>query len=88
MSHQLTVFVVHKDGRPLRKGMTVRIWIGGIMDGGSIEAYTDETGHAYLQTVDDYPQSRQIWISVPWFGVEFSGPYSIGAGAYTVRLPE
>ena len=82
MSHSLDVYVRDDDGRPV-EGVEVKIIIDGIFSGGSLEAYTDDDGHAEFETADDYEDSRQLSIYVR--GQDF-GPYYIGGGAYTVQL--
>jgi hypothetical protein len=87
VSHNLTVQVIKKDGRVLERGTRVTVWIEGFWKGGSMERYTNGTGHAYFETADDYESSTKLWISVPLYDQKF-GPFSIGGGSYiyTVTL--
>lgn len=82
MSHSLDVYVVDEDGEPVG-GTEVTIIIDGLFSGGSLEAYTDDEGHAEFETADDYEDSRTLKIYVR--GQDF-GPYYISGGAYTVQL--
>ena len=82
MPHNLTVQVLDSDGNP-KEGVGVKIRIDGIFSGGSLEAFTDEDGHAEFVTGGDYELSRELNISVR--GQSF-GPYDIGGGSYTVQL--
>lgn len=82
MSHNLDVYVRDDDGDPI-EGTEVTIVIDGILSGGSLEAYTDDGGHAEFETAGDYEDSRKLKIYVR--GQSF-GPYYISGGAYTVQL--
>ncbi|MBI4559672.1 MAG: hypothetical protein HY706_18950 [Candidatus Hydrogenedentes bacterium] len=82
MSHNLTVEVLDEDGKPM-EGVKVQIIIDGILTGGSLEEFTDESGHAEFETGGDYESSRDLKIYVR--GQSF-GPYEIGGGSYTVQL--
>jgi hypothetical protein len=82
MSHNLTVQVLDSDGDPM-EGVRVHIFIDGIITGGGLDAFTDDTGHAEFTTGGDYEDSRDLTITVR--GQTF-GPYDIGGGSYTVQL--
>lgn len=82
MPHNLTVEVLDRDGDP-KEGVNVRIRIAGLFSGGSLEAFTDASGHAEFETAGDYGSSRELNIYVR--GQSF-GPYDIGGGSYTVQL--
>ncbi len=82
MPHNLTVEVLDSNGDP-KGGVKVKILIAGIFKGGSIEAFTDHSGHAEFETADDYESYRKLDIYVR--GQSF-GPYKIGGGSYTVQL--
>jgi hypothetical protein len=85
MSHDLTVFVCRRDGRAADRGWRVTVFIEGFWKGGNIEGFTDDTGHAYFTTADDYESWRKLWISIPTLGKNY-GPFEIGGGSYTVTL--
>jgi hypothetical protein len=82
MPHNLSVEVLDPEGSP-KEGVRVKIIIDGIFSGGSLEAFTDDSGHAEFQTADDYESYRELNIYVR--GQSF-GPYDIGGGSYTVQL--
>ena len=82
MPHNLTIEVLDSDGDP-KEGVKVKIVIDGIFSGGSLEAFTDDSGHAEFETAGDYESSRELSIYVR--GQSF-GPYDIGGGSYTVQL--
>ncbi len=82
MGHPLTVEVLDSDGDPV-KGARMKIDIKGIWKGGTLEEYTDSSGHAEFETAADYEESREINIYVR---DQSFGPYEIGGGAYTVQL--
>ena len=82
MPHNLTVEVLDSKGNP-KQHVEVEIIIEGFWKGGSIEAFTDDSGHAEFETADDYESSRKLHIRVR--GQSF-GPYRIGSGSYTVQL--
>jgi hypothetical protein len=82
MPHRLSVLVRDKQGKSVN-GTKVTINITGIVSGGSLSAYTDSSGHAMLQTTEDYPDHRELSIRVQ--GQAF-GPFRIGGGSYTVNL--
>ena len=83
MGQQLNVFVLDRDGKPV-KATGVTIDIEGIFwKGGTLDERTDNSGHARFQTAEDYEDYRKLKIRVR--GQSF-GPYRIGDGAYTVQL--
>jgi len=82
MSHSLDVYALDREGKPLT-GARVKIFIEGILKGGTIIEYTDGDGHAEFETADDYESSRNIYIYVR---EQSFGPYNISGGAYTVQL--
>ena len=82
MSHNLMVQVLDSDGDPI-SGVRVGMFIEGIFSGGSLEEYTDDSGHAAFEKADDYESYRELKIYVR--GQSF-GPYHIGGGSYTVQL--
>ncbi len=82
MSHNLTVEVLDSDGDPV-EGAKVTIIIDGIISGGSLVEFTDDSGHAEFETAGDYEDSRALNIYVR---DESFGPYTIGGGSYTVQL--
>ena len=82
MPHNLTVQVLDSDGDP-KQGVSVKIIIDGILSGGSLEAFTDDDGHAEFETAGDYESYRKLNIYVR--GQSF-GPYHIDGGSYTVQL--
>lgn len=65
------------------EGVTVKIIIAGTLSGGSLEEFTDDSGHAEFETAGDYEPYRELKIYVR--GQSF-GPYDIGGGSYTVQL--
>ena len=82
MSHSLDVYVLDADGDPVphvRVGMN----IDGLLSGGHLESYTDDDGHAELETAGDYDDSRQLTIYCRY---ESFGPYAIGDGRWTIQL--
>ena len=82
MPHNLTVEVLDSDGDAM-EGVKVKMIIDGILSGGSLEAFTDDSGHAEFETAGDYESYRELNIYVR--GQSF-GPYDIGGGSYTVQL--
>ncbi len=82
MSHSLDVYVVDSEGEPVA-GTKVKIIIAGFWQGGSLEEYTDDEGHAQFETAGDYEDSRELWINVR--GEEY-GPYEIGGGGWTINV--
>jgi hypothetical protein len=82
MPHNLTVEVLDSNGDP-KQHVKVEIIIEGFFSGGSIKAFTDDSGHAEFETAGDYKSYHKLNIYVR--GQSF-GPYNIGGGSYTVQL--
>lgn len=82
MGNRLDVYVLDSDGDPVM-GCIVKIYIEGFWKGGLLEKFTDDGGHAELETASDYEDSRELRIQVRG---ETFGPYFIDGGAYTVTL--
>ncbi|MBK1645875.1 hypothetical protein CKO25_14710 [Thiocapsa imhoffii] len=82
MPHRLSVLVLDRQGRPV-SATKVSVNIKGILSGGFLDAFTDSSGHATLQTAGDYPRSRELTIYVKQ---QSFGPFPIGGGSYTVNL--
>jgi hypothetical protein len=84
MGQSVDVQVLDSEGDPVA-GAHVKIDIEGIWKGGTLEAYTDEDGHAEFETAEDYEDDREVMVYVR--GESF-GPYDLGEGAFTVTLDE
>ena len=82
MPHNLTVEVLNSEGDAM-EGVNVEICIKGILTGGFLKAFTDDSGHAEFETAGDYESYRELNVYVR--GQSF-GPYDIGGGSYTVQL--
>lgn len=82
MSHHLDVYVVDSDHHPV-SGARVEVLIEGFWKGGSIRSFTDDGGHAKLDTADHYESYRNVRIHV---GGQWFGPYAIDGGSYTVQV--
>ena len=82
MGQRVDVYVLDRDGDPV-SGTTVTIDIKGIWKGGTLEADTDEDGHAEFETSADYEDGRQVKIYVR---DESFGPYDLSDGSFTVTL--
>lgn len=84
MGNSILVHVQDGNQDPV-EGVRVEVYVysGLWARGGDMEGETDENGHAFMETADDYESSRQIKIKVR--GEEF-GPYEIGDGPFTVEI--
>jgi len=82
MSMELDVYVVDSDGDPIANAR-VTIFITGILKGGDVSEYTDDDGHAHIETTNDYEDSREVYIHVR---DDVFGPYAIGQGSFTVEV--
>lgn len=82
MGQCVTVEVLDSDGDPVGHAL-VKIDIEGIIKGGTLEEYTDDTGHAEFETAADYSDYTEVMIYVR--GESF-GPYHLNEGAFTVTL--
>lgn len=63
MGHRLDVLVLDSDGDPVA-GTEVTIDIIGGWTGRSLDAHTDDGGHAEFETAADYEDSRELYIRV------------------------
>ncbi len=81
MPHQLDAYVLDSDGDP-GAGTEVTVDIKGVWIGRTLDAHTDEEGHAGFEPAADYENPRELSMRV--CGQSF-GPYRIG-GAYTGPL--
>ncbi len=84
VGNKILVHVQDSNQEPV-EGVTVELYVfsGLWARGGDMEGETDEDGHAFMETADDYESSRQIKFEVR--GQEF-GPYEIGDSPFTVEI--
>lgn len=83
MPHQLSIQVLNWKGEP-EEGVLVQVSIDGWFGGGDLESsITDDDGHAFFETADDYEASRKVNISARG---QYFGPFEIGGGAYTINV--
>jgi len=82
MPHQLDTDMLDSDGDP-GAGTEVTVDIEGVWNGGTLDAYSDDEGHAGFETTTDDENPRELSMRVR--GQSF-GPYRIGGGAYTGPL--
>ncbi|MBK8640505.1 MAG: hypothetical protein IPN92_20290 [Chromatiaceae bacterium] len=82
MPHQLDPDMLVSDGDP-GAGTEVTVDLKGVRTRGTLDAYSDEEGHAGFETAADDENPREL--SIRGRGQSF-GPYRIGGGAYTVPL--
>jgi hypothetical protein len=82
MGLNVDIYVLDNNDDPVI-GASVKIDIEGIWKGGTLEAFTDDDGHAEFETAEDYESGREVMIYVR--GESF-GPYDLTEGAFTVTL--